>query len=108
MVNLTKIKGLLEAQIDALEKGKSTLKTKMQALEKTNVAWKVKVQIVVKANSNVASIKMLEREKVVLKVHNEEYALCVKVHHEHLVVILGRPTIERNWFSKITSKLHES
>lgn len=50
----------------------------------------------VKANSNVASIKMLEREKVVLKVHNEEYALCVKVHHEHLVVILGRPTIERN------------
>jgi len=38
VVNLTKIKGLLEAQIDALEKGKSTLKTKMQALEKTNVA----------------------------------------------------------------------
>ncbi len=78
---MTKIKGLLE------EKGKSRLKT--------NVALKVKVQIVVKANSNVASIKTLEREKVVLKVHNEEYALCVKGHHEHLVVILGR-TIERN------------
>jgi hypothetical protein len=93
---MTKIEGLLEAQIDALEKGKSRLKTKMQALEKTNIALKVKVQIVVIANSNVASIKTLEREKVVLKVHNEEYALCVKGHHEHLIVILGRPTIERN------------
>ncbi len=82
MVTLIKIIGLLEAQIDALEKVKSRLKTKTQVLEKKNVAVKVKVQVV-KTNSNVASIKTLEREKVVLKVRNEEYALCVKGHHEH-------------------------